>query len=251
MNERMDELRLYFARVKPVYRELFGMAHAICGDYERAEYALQRAILEGFLSRRRFRSARGFRDSLKSDMRRIALNGNGAAGEITWDAFAVGALDRPSDETVRRAIEQEDAQMRRAIMLRYGCDLRHAQIARVLNIPQKQAQLMLTRFERRLKRRMNAGARAGIEARLSEVCLDELTATSAVPDAGAVYRTFEAEASGAIKPGRAISKLLARAAYIAAILLLALIIWIVAAVIRPARIVRDELPSEVLIEQQQ
>ena len=43
-----DELRAFFARVRPCYRELFNMAHAICGNYELAEYAVQSAILDVF-----------------------------------------------------------------------------------------------------------------------------------------------------------------------------------------------------------
>ena len=43
-----DELRAFFARVRPCYRELFNMAHAICGNYELAEYAVQSAILDIF-----------------------------------------------------------------------------------------------------------------------------------------------------------------------------------------------------------
>ena len=36
-----DELRTFFTRVRPYYRELFNMAHAVCGNYEVAEYAVQ------------------------------------------------------------------------------------------------------------------------------------------------------------------------------------------------------------------
>ena len=39
VSTQADALRAFFARVRPYYRELFNMAHAICGNYELAEKA--------------------------------------------------------------------------------------------------------------------------------------------------------------------------------------------------------------------
>lgn len=249
MDDRMDQLRLYFARVKPVYAELFGMAHAISGNYDRAEYCLQRAILEGFLSRRRFRSARGFRDSLKGDMRRIALAEGGQERERTFEAFRESTLDGPAADPLRRFIEQEDDEIKRLVMLRYGCGLRPMQIARAMKCTVRQVNTLITRFERRVKRRLDPAQRAHIEVRLQDVCREELLTGPAIPDSGAVYRNFEAEASRAIKPTRLVAKFATRLLYVAALVFLALFIWLVAAVIRPAVLQPDELKTETLIEQ--
>ncbi len=248
MNERTDELRLYFARVKPVYQELFGMAHAITGNYDRAEYCLQRTILQGFLRRRRFRSARGFRESLRSDMRRIALSVDMEVRELTFDAFSAHVLDVPTEDAMRGLIEQEESEMRRLVVLRYGCGLNARQIARVLNMQAGQADTVCARFEKRVKRRLNPDQRAHIESRLEDVCREELL-SGAAPDAGAIYRTFEAEASGAIKPAGIISKLAGRLAFVAALLVLALFVWLIAAVIRPAVIENTGLKTETLVDQ--
>jgi len=248
MNERTDELRLYFARVKPVYRELFGMAHAISGNYDVAEYCLQRAILQGFLSRRRFRSARGFRESLKSDMRRIALSGDMEEHELTFDGFTQSALDGPAADPMRRLIEQEDAGTRRLVLLRFGCGLNPRQIARALDMPVRQAEVLVSRFEKRVKRRLDPAQRAHVEARLEDICREELL-SGAAPDVGALFRTFEAEAAGTIKPVGIVPKVAARLLYVAALLFLAVFIWLVAAVIRPTVLENDGLKTETLIDQ--
>ena len=60
-----DDLRAFFARAKPYYRELFNMAHAICGNYELAEYAVQSAMLEVF-RRGTPRSRAGLRETLRA-----------------------------------------------------------------------------------------------------------------------------------------------------------------------------------------
>jgi DNA-directed RNA polymerase specialized sigma24 family protein len=246
--DRADELRLYFARVRPVYQELFGMAHAITGNYDRAEYCLQRTILEGFLRRRRFRSARGFRESLKSDMRRIALAGEMAERELTFDAFAQSVLGGPAADPMRRLIEQEDAVMRRLIMLRHGCELSARQSARAVGMPGKQGETLLARFEKRAKRRLDSAQRARIEGRLQDICREELL-SGAAPDAGAVLRTFEAEAAGALKPVGLVPKIAARLLFVAALLLVALFVWLAAAVIRPAALRTDGRKTETLVDQ--
>lgn len=224
------------------------MAHAITGNYDRAEYCLQRTILEGFLRRRRFRSARGFRESLKSDMRRIALAGGMEERELTFDAFAQSVLGGPAADPMRRLIEQEDAAMRRLIMLRYGCELSARLSARAVGMPGKQGETLLARFEKRAKRRLDSAQRARIEGRLQDICREELL-SGAAPDAGAVLRTFEAEAAGALKPVGLVPKIAARLLFVAALLLVALFVWLAAAVIRPAALRTDGRKTETLVDQ--
>ena len=43
------ELRAWFRNVEPLYAELFNAAHAMCGNYDLAEYALRSAILDVWL----------------------------------------------------------------------------------------------------------------------------------------------------------------------------------------------------------
>ena len=88
MNNLTEELQLYFARIKPIYRELFGMAHAICGNYETAEYVLQRAVLEGWTRNERSSRRVGFRESVRGALKRIAVQE--AANQIRCNAVMPG-----------------------------------------------------------------------------------------------------------------------------------------------------------------
>ena len=39
--QNAEALRSFYSRVTPVIPELFNVAHAICGNYDLAEYSLQ------------------------------------------------------------------------------------------------------------------------------------------------------------------------------------------------------------------
>ena len=90
-----DELRAFFARVRPCYRELFNMAHAICGNYELAEYAVQSAILDVF-RRGTPRSRAGLaRDPARAQTRAMAVEQARLIddAELTWDGFRADAIE--------------------------------------------------------------------------------------------------------------------------------------------------------------
>ena len=96
MSEQTSEaLRTWFKRVEPYYPELFNMAHAICGNYEQAEYALRGAILEVWAQSSE--GGMGFRERLRSAVREESLQlleeGEAASSEFTWPGIA--ASDSP------------------------------------------------------------------------------------------------------------------------------------------------------------
>lgn len=251
MNQQSEEMRLYFNRVRPMCRELFAMAFVICADYDGAEYALQKVILSGWQGSRRLRSKRGFREGLRSEMRRVALTRVNNTGDTDWDQFGADPMGEESEDTLMRAIQHEDAETRRIIMLKYGCSLSGGQIARAMVMPAGNADQLLSRFHRRLKRRLDPAERSHLDSRLKEVCQTQLAEGSAeMPDMGALYRNFEAEASASYSPvghfaGRA-------AAFIAAVIMLialGCVAWGVSAIIRPAQIEESGLLTETLNEQ--
>ena len=191
-----DRLRVYFARVKGVYRELFNMAHAICGNYELAEYAVQRALLTCFLRSGRLKSRVGFRENLRAAVRREAVEQVLLLGdaELNWDGFREDAIDGAQGDLVLSMASGESSDARRLIMLRYGCGLRAGRIARVLKVPPKQIKSALDRFERRVRRRIPAKERGRVDARIALSARAWLSQHAAsVPDTGTVYRSFEAE----------------------------------------------------------
>lgn len=250
MNQQTEELHLYFARVRPVCRELFSMAFAICGDYDSAELALQKVILGGWQSRRSFRSSRGFRDSLRADMRRIALGCVPEHGE-DWNQFGAEPLDEHSGDPVLSAIQQENALTRRVIMLKYGCFMKNGQIARAVGITAAQAKQLLSRFHRQLRRTLTSEQRGRLDIHLKDVCAEQLKTDGVeMPDIGALYRNFEAEASASYNP---VSHFTARvvkfALTLALMAALGCVIWGIAAIIRPAQIENTGLMTETLEEQ--
>lgn len=250
MNQQTEELHLYFMRVRPMCRELFSMAFAICGDYDSAELALQKVILGGWQSRRSFRSSRGFRDSLRADMRRAALSCAPDHGE-DWDQFASDPLEEQAGDPVLGAIQQENALTRRVIMLKYGCLLKNGQIARAAGISAAQAEQLLSRFQRRLKRRLTSEQRGKLDARLKDVCAGQLqTGGVEMPDIGALYRNFEAEASASYNPVSHFTSRAVKFAFAVALMAaLGCVIWGISAIIRPAQIENAELMTETLDEQ--
>ncbi len=250
MNQQTEEMHLYFTRVRPMCRELFAMAFAICADYDAAELALQKVILGGFQSRRRYRSSKAFYESMRADMRRAALSClTDTPGE--WDRLGADPVEDASEDALLAAIRQERPGIRRVVMLKYGCALTGGQIARVTGLPAGQVDQIISRFLRRLKRRLDSEQRGKLDVRLKEICCEALGESGAeMPDIGALYRNFEAEASANYSP---VSRVASRAAvFVAAIVLMVIlsgIVWCVSAIVRPPQLESNGLMTETLIEQ--
>ena len=114
--------------------------------------------------------------------------------ELTWDGFREDAIEGAGGDAVLQAASLEPLENRRMLMLRYGCGLRARDIARLLDMPAAQVSGVLTRFSRRLKRRLPPREHARVEraiARSARAWLEKQN--GGVPDAGAVYRSLEAE----------------------------------------------------------
>ena len=185
------------------------MAHAICGNYELAEYAVQSAILDIF-RRGTPRSRAGLRENLRARVRAMAVEQARLIddAELTWDGFREDAIEGAEGDAVLQAASQESLEDRRALMLRYGCGLRPRDIARLLNVPAAQVATALTRFARRLKRRLPPREQPRTEraiARSARAWLEKQNA--GVPDAGAVYRSMEAELMESGAPTHRVSRI--------------------------------------------
>ena len=72
MQQTSDQLRSWFRNVEPICAELFNAAHAMCGNYDLAEYALRSAILDVWLQNAG--SGMGFRERLRGALRREAFD---------------------------------------------------------------------------------------------------------------------------------------------------------------------------------
>lgn len=261
MNNLTEELQLYFARIKPIYRELFGMAHAICGNYETAEYVLQRAVLEGWTRNERSRRRVGFRESVRGALKRIAVQEAArqkADAEMTWNGLVPDAiedvvdaeLDNPEDLLLLKEIHKEDTPMRRMIMLRFGCGMRAPAIAHLLGMSAKQVQAKLEQFEARTRRKLPAKMRRHYDAAILRVVREDLRQTSAnVPDPGTVYRTFEVEASqGRKNPRKYASRAVGAVLFAVLALFCAAIFWLIAVLIQAPQVEQPQTPVPAIVE---
>lgn len=241
-----DELRAFFARVRPCYRELFNMAHAICGNYELAEYAVQSALLAIFRQGSP-RSHVGLRESLRASVRRTALEQVRLIddAELTWDGFCEDAIEGAQNDPVLSAASQESTDVRRMLMLRYGCGLRAREIARLADISPAQVTQTLTRFERRVRRRLPSRERARVERSIERSALAWLRERNdGVPDPGAVLRSLEAELVENDAPGGKISRAAFGALSLLLGVLLACLFWLLMVLLAPPQLEEpDAVPA--------
>lgn len=239
-----NELRAFFTRARPFYCEIFNMAHAICGNYELAEYAVQSALLDCF-RRGAPRSRAGLRESLRAGVRRAAIEQARLIddAEPTWDGFCEDAIEGARGDVVLQIASTEGVEARRALMLRYGCGLRSRKISRLTGMPVKQVRDVLSRFERRVKRRLPPRERARIESRIARSARAWMDGQSAsLPDPGAVYRGLEAELMESGAPGRSVSRVIARVLTLVLALIVAGLFWLVMILLEPPQM---ETPGAV------
>ena len=245
VSTQADALRAFFARVRPYYRELFNMAHAICGNYELAEYAVQSAILDIF-RRGTPRSRAGLRENLRARVRAMAVEQARLIddAELTWDGFREDAIEGAEGDVVLQAASLEPLENRRMLMLRYGCGLSAHDIARLLDMPAAQVSGVLTRFSRRLKRRLPPREHARVERAIVHSARGWLEKQNGgMPDAGAVYRSLEAELMEAGGGAHRVSRVLGRVLAIAVALLLAALFWLFMVLLQPPRLEEPAAPT--------
>lgn len=240
MNSRGDELKMYIARVRPIYNELFAMAYVMCGSYDQAEHALGRVIFGGFSGGRRFRSARAFAESMRAGIRRTAAAQG--TGEQDWEFQYPGENADP----ILTALAAEERDVARVMIMRYGCGLSAGAISGLTGDRADVIKRQIRRVRRRLDRRMGDVN----DTALREACREYLTSETEAPDMASMFRAFETEAftEKSVSATR-IGGIAAYVVYIAALLCLAIAIWAVSAVTRPANIGDDGLITEVLNEQ--
>ena len=62
--QNAEALRSFYSRVTPAIPELFNRAHAICGNYDLAEYSLQYTLMEAWVGESH--GGMGFREGLRN-----------------------------------------------------------------------------------------------------------------------------------------------------------------------------------------
>ena len=226
-----EQLRSWFRNVEPIYPELFNAAHAMCGNYDLAEYALRSAILDVWLQNAS--EGMGFRERLRAALRQeafeAALSDEARQAEFTWPGYS-----GESDDAILRQLAQERVEIQRLAVLRHGCGLPVKAVARLTGVSQNQARAELGRFEARCRRGLSGQNRARAEQLIARRLKKLLTQDGpGVPQPGQVYRAFEAEADGAQVTGHRFSRVLGHALTALLALACAAAFWLFAVLVRP------------------
>jgi len=229
-----EGLQSFYKRVTPAIPELFNMAHAICGNYDLAEYALQYTLMEAWASENH--GGMGFREGLRNTLRRVAadeaLEPRAETPEMTWN----GLRGENGDEVMKQ-LAGESTELRRIAALRYGCGLSVGRIAKLTGLSAGRVREALSRFERRTARRLPRQEQRRVEQRLAEgVAKAFARADADMPPLGAIYRSFAAEVMEVRRPGRLISKIVRRMLCAVVILLCGVVFWLTAALMQPVRL---------------
>lgn len=228
--EKDEALHAFFSRVTPLLPELFAMAHAICGSYDLAEYALQVVLLDVWKGNPQ--SSVSFREHLKRTLRRIAceeaLELRSRTDETTWNGFTAegGGLSRQ--------ITELDVEQQRLLALHYGCGLSISDVGALIGHSPSQTRVLLKQLQQKLFSDLPATNGRSPEQLLRRWTSQQLAAGNiAMPSASTIYRTFSAEAANVRKAGGHIHKLLHAALCALLLLLCALVFWLSAILTQP------------------
>lgn len=227
-----EALRAYFKRISGASPALFNMAYAICGNYDLAEYALRSALLTVWQENPQ--SSLGLYEKLMGHVRRnairLALSKSGKSCECTWNELRYAESNPILDQAV-----QEAPEIRRCLVMHYGCNVPIKTIARISGITSVHLKNAFHRFEARARRRLSPKDRRHFEGMLHSAMEDLIRRTNAdVPAAETLYRAFEAEAAEMPVNTHRVSRIVGRILFFILAIFCALIFWLYAVVSQPS-----------------
>ena len=235
-----DDFQLYLSRVRPIYHQLFNMAHAITGNCDQAEYSLQYAMTDYWAASSG--SQHGFREGLRNTLIQAAMRTASGEAEFTWNGLS---CENPEEEhdPVRRLIATESVELRRVLALKYGCGFSLRKIGRVMGIEPRRIQTALSRFEARARRKLEPGLRRRFDGlMLKAVKADFNLPSPLTPDMGNAFRTFQADAAAMTRPSRLPSRILHGALAVIMALICIAGFWLAAVLMQPPVL---EEPTEI------
>ena len=240
-----EDFELYLSRIRPIYHQLFNIAHAITGNCEQAEYSLQYAMMDFWAASTG--SYHGFREGLRNTLIHAAMRAVDIHAEFTWNGLSCENPEEESDP-IRQLIAQEGTEFRRVLALKYGCGLSLRRIGHIMCIEPKRIQTALSRFEARAKRKLDPSLRRRCESMIHRTIRWNFSQPSALaPDIGGVFRTFQADAAAMSRPSRLPARILG--GIVAVILALICIVgfWFTAVLMQPPVL---EEPTQIMETQE-
>ena len=234
MTTRQEELRQYCAKIRPVYCELYSIAHVILGNAERAEAVVRRVIAAGWHGEGQRSMRLGFRDGMRSEVKRAAyMEAVRSTSDVTWDGLAADEVEGASEEPFLRKAADEDAEHRRILALHYGCGFSAKYIGKLLDMPKRDVQRYLQHFEHKLHK-----PHKDAEAYCRQIVRTEF----AKPDANAggmaaVYRMLQSsEGTNEKRTHPVLRYILRSVAGILTIAILGAIFWLMAVLIQSPKL---------------
>lgn len=242
-----EALRAYFKRISGASPSLFNMAYAICGNYDLAEYALRSALLTVWQENPQ--SSLGLHEKLMGHVRRnavrLALSKSGKSCECTWNELRHAESNPILDQAV-----QEAPEIRRCLVMHYGCNMPIKTIARISGISSAHLKNAFHRFEARARRRLPPKDRRHFEGMLHNAMEDFIRRSNAdVPAAETLYRAFEAEAAEMPVNTHRISHIVGRILFFILAIFCALIFWLYAVISQPSVLLASASGGETAISQ--
>ena len=232
-HSEQDDFQLYFSRIRPIFHQLFNLAHAVTGSSEQAEYCLQYAMLDCWAAGDASASRHGFREGLRASTLRTALRiANTEDVDFDWDGLT---LPEGEADPLLHLIAQESADVRRVLALRYGCNLSPRRIARLVNAESGRVQSLLRRFEARMRHRLPGADRRRADSMLTQAIRAQLSQPgSQAPEINSVFRTFQADAASITRPSRLPARILRAVLAVILALLCVAAFWLAAVLMQPA-----------------
>lgn len=235
-----EEFQLFAGRVQPIYHQLFNLAHAITGNCDQAEYALQAAMLDCWIRGDAAASRHAFRESLRSSVIHSALRA-GQKGEMDWNGLNICAED---GDALSLCIAQEGAELRRLLALRYGCGLSPRRIARLIGQDTSRVQNLIARFDARNRRKLPAHERRFYDRHIVRAVRSLLLQPyPQAPEMGSVLRTLQADAADAPAPNRLPARIVHHLLLALVALFCIIAFWLIAVLMQPAVL---QAPNEAI-----
>lgn len=223
-----EVLERYLNRVRPVYHQMFNLAHALTGSVDAAEYCLQCALLQGWTAGEEAGSRHGFREFMRREIVRAGMKN--VSAETDWDGLNAAM----EGDLLQQAVAQEGVDMRRILALHCGCRLSVRQIARVCGMEARRVKAMLRRFEARARRKLGGGTGKPLDARIARTVRSMLAQPDTLaPDMLGVFRSFQTDAGAAQRPSRLAGRIARAVLATVMALLCAAAFWFAAVLLQP------------------
>lgn len=240
-----EEFQIYFTRIRPIYHQLFNIAHAITGNCDQAEYCLQYAMLECWSAGDANASHHGFREGLRSSVTRVALKCT-CSEEYDWKSLQT---DPDNTDPLARLITQEPTELQRLIALRYGCGLPPRRIAKITGLELNRIQTLLGRFEARTRRKLSTGDRRRFDTSIVRTVRSQLSQPNPLaPEMGATYRTFQTDAASITRPSRLPARILRAVLAVILAVFCVVAFWFTAVLMQPAVLEKPAEQIETIAE---